>query len=1312
MKFILSLLCIISAYSFCYAQVTIDNYSVNSIGQAQLSIQGQAGKYYVLHAQHSPTFNWAVSMTMGVNGTMVISEPAGAYPLANYTITEHDVANPDDYDGDGIDDVTEFNNMPTDAPINFADPVAFIDGSTSIPDAATFMDLAAINNVGWAPFLDNQLYVKFGILDRDTPEPKVYFINSNTYTIHATFFNSIGATVIGDDSSGEIVFNPNVILPNGVIGSYSFNFSFGDAYDFEDTQRTYELLVANMPFLQNNMNHFIGQADENNHLNNYAAGFDGSRIDVVLESEVFAEINYIPFHEAEGYGFFKHMQDLNETPGSRDIVLYDQLPNSLPRVGGIMTSVVQTPLSHVNLRAIQDNVPNAYIADPLSIDSIANLLGSYVYYNVENEQYQFREATLQEVNDWYEDIRPTEPQIPVRDLSMTEILPLDSIEFDMSSSFGAKCSNVSTMRTFGFPGGTIPDGFGIPFYYYDEFMQYNNFYEEAQVMIDNPTFQNDINFRVERLKDFRRDIKDAPMPQWMMDSLQAMHLDFPVGTAVRCRSSTNNEDLPGFSGAGLYTSKTQHLDEGHISKSIKQVYASMWNFRAYEERDFYRVDHFMAAMGVLCHPNFQEEQSNGVGISLDPIYETDSTFYLNTQVGESLITNPDPNSVPEEILLYENPSQGGGYLVLSLSNLVNPGELVMDQVYLDQMRDYLSVIHDEFAILYDVVGAEGFGMDIEYKVTAQEQLAIKQARPWVSFWADINANNDLGVTAIVDPQSSSGLGNNELVTATIANQGLNEMSNFDIELVVDGQSIETITIPQAIQPFSEADFQFSVPQDFSAIGDYNITAIVSQVDDGYGNNDTLNVVLSKVHALDGDLSFGELEVICNDVVEVNAVVINQGETTISEAAIEVIVNGLVVELINATVDIPFQEQGIVAITIDNNLQPLNNNITLNLLNINNQADGDLSNNSASIITDLDTDYDIITLQINADNYPDETSWEIYDEGTNQLVNSGSLTWGTQVYTEDICVNYNSCFSLYVYDSWGDGICCGYGIGNFQVTNSSGQTIVYNDGDFGSEALHVFCPDGTGCEITATVNVTHSTSPSANDGVITINTNSGLSPFQYSINGGQTFLTSNTFSGLAPGVYDVSVLGATGVCSYQETVTIEACEFTSADIVATDASSVVSADGMIEITPTSGMGPYLYSIDGGQYFVTNNVFTNLAVGTYNVVVQDASEICIYEEAVPIIVEGMGIDEEVFSNGIIIYPNPTKNDFTIEIESVSALSEAVTIAVYDNLGRILQRGSISKDGNGKTKLSLDGAVSGTYFIKCYNNSFEKHFKVVKL
>ena len=1311
-KIILPFLFLLCFSNLCVAQtVPIDNYSVNNYGQAQLSIQAQAGKYYMLHAQHSASFNWASSMTMGVDGTMSISEPGAAYPLENYSITEHNISSPSDYDGDGENDVEEFNNMPTDAPLNYAEPIALIDGTTSIPDAQTFMDLATVNNVYWAPFLDGQLYVKFGILDRDTPEPKVYFINSNTYSIHATFFNSIGASVIGDDSSGEIVFNANQIHPNGVIGSYSFNFSFGDAYDFEETQRTYELLIANMPFLQNNMNHFIGQSDENTHLNQYADDFEGSRIDVVLESEVFAEINYIPFHQAEGYGFFKHMTDLNETPGSRDIVLYDALPNSLPRVGGIITSVIQTPLSHVNLRAIQDNVPNAYIEDPLAIDTIANLLGNYIYYKVENEQFEIRSATLSEVNAWYEELRPTEPQIPIRDLSITGILPLDEVEFEMSSAFGAKCSNVATMRSFGFPGGTIPDGFGIPFYYYHEFMLFNNFYEEAQVMIENPVFQNDINFRIERLKDFRRAIKDAPMPQWMLDDLQDMHDDFPVGTAVRCRSSTNNEDLPGFSGAGLYTSKTQHLDEGHIKKSIKQVYASMWNFRAYEERDFYRVDHFIAAMGVLCHPNFEEEQSNGVGISIDPIYETENTFYLNTQVGESLITNPDPNSVPEEILLYQNPSQGGGYLVLRLSNLVNPGELVMDQIYLDQMREYLTVIHDEFGILYEVDGVEGFGMDIEYKVTAQDQLVIKQARPWVSFWADINATNDLGAIEIVSPQSSATLGSNELVTATIANQGLNPMSDFEIALVVDGQLQETLNISNTIEPFSEADFQFSLPQDFSNLGDYTISCIVTDINDEYDTNDTLNIVLSKVYALDGEISIGDQTVVCNNEVELEAIITNLGETNITQAKIQVIVNGMEVDILTPILDIPFLEQEVVTLTIDENLQQTNNNITLNLLSANNQADGNSGNNSSSTSTNLDSDFDIVTLIINGDNYPEETSWEIYDEVANKIIASGGLDGDN--YIEDICLNYNSCFTLSVYDSYGDGICCSYGEGNITLLNASGNTIVSNDGEFDYETHDVFCPNETGCEFSASINLTPTSSVSSNDGAITIYTNSGLSPFQYSINGGQSFSDNNTFNNLAQGTYPIYIQGATGLCVYEETVTIDACTFSSVEITSTDASTVLALNGSIQITPTSGVSPYLYSIDGGQSFVTTNSFWNLPVGTYNVIVEDALGICVYEVGVPIEASGIiGVDElnNNTAKTIKLYPNPTTNNFEVEIESFSP--ETIFIEVYDQLGRIIQRASIEKNVSTKASLSLEDYSSGTYFVKCSTTSSEKHFKIVKM
>ena len=54
-------------------------------------------------------------------------------------------------------------------------------------------------------------------------------------------------------------------------------------------------------------------------------------------------------------------------------------------------------------------------------------------------------------------------------------------------------------------------------------------------------------------------------------------------------------------------------------------------------------------------------------------------------------------------------------MVLRLSNLAQQGQLVMADHYLDSMRQYMSIIHDEFEVLYDVVDVDGFGMDIEYK---------------------------------------------------------------------------------------------------------------------------------------------------------------------------------------------------------------------------------------------------------------------------------------------------------------------------------------------------------------------------------------------------------------------------------------------------------------------------------------------------------------------------------------------------------------------------------------------------------------------
>lgn len=738
-KIYFCVLCFFMCVPFLLSQeVPIVNYSVNENGQVELEVASSADNYYLLQMRHDPAdeFDLFTSLTMGQEGTTVISEPLSAYPIEHYKVLEYPISSPQDTDNDSFDDVMEYGEMPTRGAFNNASPIDDDDGILTIDLLTTFKEMSTANGIPWSSFLDGQEFLKFLIVDYATDSSRVYFINSETHLTHGSFANTVGINDWAPNvAKGEIVFYPSVLADNGTLGVYAFNFTFGDLKGFETTQRTHELLARNMPFLNNNLSYFVADDEESSFLgDDDYDDFLASRIPLLYETELYADIDYLALHQAEGYGFFRAME-LTETPNSRDIVLYESIPNSLPRVGGIMTSFVQTPLSHVNLRAIQDNVPNAFIRDPLEIDSIAELLNSYIYYRVEQGEYFIREATLDEVNAWYEDIRPEGEQTPALNLDHTSILPLDDITFDMSDGFGAKCANIATMRTFGFPDGTIPDGFGVPFYFYQEFMEYNGFFEEIEEMLADEEFQNDLMTRIYRLATLRADIKDADMPQWMLDELEAMHESFPEGTSVRCRSSTNNEDLPGFSGAGLYDSKTQHPHEGHISKSIKQVYASMWNFRAFDERDFYRVNQFKASMGVLCHPNYQDEKANGVGVSIDPIYQTQNTFYLNTQVGEELITNPNAMSIPEELLLDRTPTTEDGYIVLRYSNLLDEDELIMTEQDLNDLRDYLITIHDEFAILYDAVGSEGFAMDIEYKITSEDQLIIKQARPWASYWA-------------------------------------------------------------------------------------------------------------------------------------------------------------------------------------------------------------------------------------------------------------------------------------------------------------------------------------------------------------------------------------------------------------------------------------------------------------------------------------------------------------------------------------------------------------------------------------------------
>lgn len=611
------------------------------------------------------------------------------------------------------------------------DEIAFQDGVAKIPDHATFHKLAYKGDeVLIDTFLAGLEFVKFTIDKPETDKPVLYFINTKTHRAHMMFARAAGLPGRGrEQMKGVLVYRPMLKSPSGKPGLYTFEFEPFDTYSFKMVKIARDTLVSKMPALKGNIGYYPRERGIEAY-EDEADVYEKSGLPVYLEEDlVNTGIGYLPLNLAASFGRLRVME-IDERPSPRDVVLYKSLPNEMPRVAGIITAVRQTPLSHVNLRAIQDKVPNAFITNAAEDAAIRPLIGKLVSYKVTADGYELREATSNEVEAHFAELRPAKTQSPERDLSVTKVRSLDEIKFEDSPSVGVKAANVATMRTFGFPKGTIPDGVAIPFHFYDAFMKHNGFYDYARELIANADFQKDRAVQDAELKKFRSLIKKGKMPPTMIEALDELHRSFPVGTALRCRSSTNNEDLPGFSGAGLYGSYTHRADEGHLSKSIQQVFASLWNFRAFEEREFYRVDHFAAAMGVLVHPNFKGEMANGVAVTDDILYQTEGNYYLNTQVGEDLVTNPDEASVPEEGLL--DWWEGKKYRVMRASNRSTDGKELLSAKQREQLRDHLGKIHGKFARLYGKsLEEENFAMEIEFKITKGGMLVVKQARPWV-----------------------------------------------------------------------------------------------------------------------------------------------------------------------------------------------------------------------------------------------------------------------------------------------------------------------------------------------------------------------------------------------------------------------------------------------------------------------------------------------------------------------------------------------------------------------------------------------------
>jgi hypothetical protein len=95
----------------------------------------------------------------------------------------------------------------------------------------------------------------------------------------------------------------------------------------------------------------------------------------------------------------------------------------------------------------------------------------------------------------------------------------------------------------------------------------------------------------------------------------------------------------------------------------------------------------------------------------------------------------------------------------------------------------------------------------------------------------------------------------------------------------------------------------------------------------------------------------------------------------------------------------------------------------------------------------------VTLTINLDNYPGETTWSVVNGSGTTVASGGPYSGAGSTVTEDICLP-NGCYDFTIFDSYGDGICCGYGNGSYSLTD--GSTVLASGGSFTNSETTNFC----------------------------------------------------------------------------------------------------------------------------------------------------------------------------------------------------------------------------------------------------------------
>jgi rifampicin phosphotransferase len=572
------------------------------------------------------------------------------------------------------------------------------------------------------------------VIDRQNGN-RIYYINTRRYKFHKDFVNGTYLSL----ERGQTFFENNYLKPNRrfIMGTiayqtpvhrWTFEFWEGDLIPGDQIKLASEII---------NKSFFTPVAFKPNssRQEESSASLGLQRI---LQLEISKEQDYQALNVAKTLGRIHVIPKLDDHVeiGSNEILVLDEVPVQLPPVAGIITGRPSTPLSHINLLAKGWGVPNVYIKNAQELFKQYN--GWWVEFDARRDTYSIKRADNSALDEYQKRLKERlDVMTPRYDLSVTQLADLSAQRASSSIAYGAKSANLGELTHAHLPGVIIPPGFTIPFFYYDQFLKENKLDDAIYQMLNDQKFVHDPAYRREYLTRMRERIQKGTInPQLRVAVLRRLNAEFP-GKGVFARSSTNSEDLPNFSGAGLYSTAPNVRGDDQLIDAIRFVWASVWNFEAYEARERAGVEHTKIFMAVLIQEGINSE-SSGVMITTDPFnrevtIDNQGSIYISAKRGlgmkvvegqklaEQVVFRPRANAVQvltrsEEDSLLTFDANGG------VKEIPIGGERV---VLTDEVVRRLAAAAANIKRLF-----KGRDQDIEWAYM-KGQIFIVQARPFI-----------------------------------------------------------------------------------------------------------------------------------------------------------------------------------------------------------------------------------------------------------------------------------------------------------------------------------------------------------------------------------------------------------------------------------------------------------------------------------------------------------------------------------------------------------------------------------------------------